>query len=110
VAPAAGQGASGSSATLYVGSITSFNDLSDAFQRARGQLVNAAADLGAHGSAAGDPFGHGSSDTAYGEVLREALTALDNLGDGLQTLGRRIEEAGAVLVAAEQSIARSMTP
>jgi hypothetical protein len=43
-------------------------------------------------------------------VLRETLTALDNLGDGLLTLARRVEEAGAVLVAAEHSVAQSMTP
>jgi hypothetical protein len=67
VAPAAGQGGSGRTATLYVGSITTFNDLSDAFQRASGQVVSAAADLGAHGSDTGDPFAHASSDTHYGQ-------------------------------------------
>lgn len=110
MAPAAGQGGSGGTAALYVGSITSFNDLSDAFQRASGQVVSAAADLGAHGSGSGDPFGHASSDTHYGQVLRETLATLANLGDGLVTLAHRVEEAGTVLVAAEHDVAQSMTP
>jgi hypothetical protein len=105
-----GQGGSGSTATLYVGSITSFNDLSDAFQRASDQVVSAAADLGAHGSGFGDPLMHASSDTRYGQVLRETLTTLANLGDGLVTLAHRVEEAGTVLVAAEHDVAQSMTP
>ncbi len=110
MAPAAGQGGSSSTPTLYVGSITAFNDLSDAFQRARGQVVRAAADLGAHGSGSSDPFGHASSDTHYKQVLGETLSALDNLDGGLLTLARRVEEAGAVLVAAEHSVAQTMTP
>jgi hypothetical protein len=93
-----------------MGSITSFNDLSDAFHRARGQVVSAASDLGAQGSGSGDPFGHASSETEYGEVLRETLAAPDNLGDGLLTLAHRVEEAGTVLVAAEHRVAQSMTP
>jgi hypothetical protein len=110
VAPAAGQGGSGRTATLYVGSITSFNDLSDAFQRASGPVVSAVADLDAHGSNTGDPFAHASSDTHYAQVLRETLAALDNLQDGLITLAHRVEDSGNVLVAAEGDVARSMTP
>ena len=110
MAPVAGQGGSSSSPTLYVGNITSFDDLSDAFQRARGQVVNAASTVRQQAPNAADPFGHASADTAYGQVLRETLTALDHLGDGLLTLARRVEEAGAALVTAEHGIAQAVTP
>jgi phosphate uptake regulator len=110
MAPPTGQGAAGGDPTLYIRDAASFGTLSDAFQQARADVASAASHLDERASAAADPFGHAAADTTYAQTLRETLTALDNLGAGLLTLARQIEEAGTALVAADRGVARSMTP